>query len=183
MPRVTQFMNGRARNRNQRLLSSSPRCSVVYHGLTWPWSPISLQTPWFLYLGWWCGWCAFTKAPRPPCSHSSICWELLRSCDLELSTETHFLADFPLDWDKSVSCQDIWGGTENTLCSPDVTLNACSSLGTWRNLFCSGFWRAFDHWQDQHSLQEGVAETHFPFSPRGTNGLKTCLKMSPYLLY
>lgn len=35
---------------------------------------------------------------------------LLKSCNVELSTETYFLADFSWDWGKSVSCQDIWEG-------------------------------------------------------------------------
>lgn len=138
-------------------------CTMASPG---PWSPTSLLTLWSLYFGWWRDRCAFSKAPRPSCSHSFICWELLRSCDLELSPETRFLADFPLDWDKPVSCQHIWGGPENTLYSLDVTLCACSSLGTWRGLFCNGFWRALDHWQDQHSFSKKVWLKHtFLFHP------------------
>jgi len=52
---------------------------------------------------------------------------LLKRCDLELSTGTHLLTDFPFDKEKSVSCQDIWGDTDNTLSFSDVILSALLS--------------------------------------------------------
>lgn len=50
---------------------------------------------------------------------------LLRSCPLGLSAETYSPADFLLDWEKPVSCQDFWGGTETTVYCPDVILSVC----------------------------------------------------------
>lgn len=152
MPGVTEFMNGRARNRNQGLLSSSSRCSVPHHGLTLPVEPhlpsnpvisVIRVTRWSVCLPFQQ---EYAEASRHPCSPCSICWEPLGNCDLELSMETHFLAGFPLDREKTVSCQDIWGGTENTLYFPDVILSACLSHGTCRegcHWLCSGLWRSF----------------------------------------
>lgn len=70
---------------------------------------------------------SFNITERPLCVPLVTGLSLLKSCDLELSTETHLLTDFPFDREKSVSCQDIWGGTDNTLSFPDVILSACVS--------------------------------------------------------
>lgn len=47
---------------------------------------------------------------------------LLGSCPLGLSYSP---ADFLLDWEKPVSCQDFWRGTETTVHFPDATLSVC----------------------------------------------------------
>lgn len=118
----------RAWNRRQifRVQVQAAVC-FTHRGLLLPWEPhlqFSLRISVF----------GMMRSPVHPCDSERplsvptvTLLSLLRSCHPGLSAETHFLADFPLDWEKPVSCQDIWGGTENTLYFPDVILSACLS--------------------------------------------------------
>lgn len=146
-PRATDFMSGRARNLNQVFWVQGQ--GALYQTMASPclWSPVCFLTLWFLQLGWWVMCLPFWEVwERPLGLHAVTVLSPLRSCDLELSTEMHFLADFPVDWEKSVSCQDIWGGTENTLYSPDVILSVCLlhiELGEGCPWLCFGLWDGF----------------------------------------
>lgn len=51
----------------------------------------------------------------------------LRSCDPELATETHFLADFSLDWE-SLSLARTSGEAQKTLCTSPMSSPAPSCL-------------------------------------------------------
>lgn len=185
MSGAPEFTSARARNRHS-LWSSSPRCLLPHHGFILPKEPISILTLEFPLLAWW------DEVPLVPLSLPTVTFlSPLRSCDLGLSAETHFLADFPLDWEKPVSCQDIWGGTENTLYFPDVILSACLShmeLGEGCHWLLLSLWMAFPCCQDSacsFSCCPGrcASETGFECSPRGTQDLNACFRMYSQLLY
>lgn len=140
-------MNGRARSRNWGLRSSSSGCFAPPHGLTLPVEPHLHVYPVISVIRMLSGQHAFSssRSAQRPLSIILVLFCLLRmmrSCDLELSTETHFLAVFPLDWEKSCLLPGHLGRRWKTLCSSlmSSSVPACPmGLGEDCHWFCSGF--------------------------------------------
>lgn len=184
MLRVTQFMNGRARNRNQGLLSLSARCSIVYHGLTWSVEPHLPPNPVISVLRLMTWSVCFYQGLS---AFSQSLFYLLRTAEKLWSRAVDrdtFPGWFPPRLGQACLLPGHLGRPRKHSVLP--WCHSLCLLISWdlERLVLQWFLEGFRPLAGPTLfLQEGVAETHFPFSPRGTNGLKTCLKMSPYLLY
>lgn len=91
------------------------------------WKPSLPLEPRLSELGCWDVASLVPAAPqgRIPVSLRSPCWHCLEvalsGCQRRHIPQLIFL----LDWEKPVSCQDFWGGTETTVYFPDAILSVC----------------------------------------------------------
>lgn len=94
------------------------RCFVLHHGLSLPVEPHLHSNPTISVIRMMRGY-AFSSsrmAEGPFSILAIMVLSPLRSCDLELSTKTHFLADFSLDRE-SLSPARTSGEAQKTLCT------------------------------------------------------------------
>lgn len=125
------------------LLSSSSRYFVLYSGLILPGEPRLLSNI-MISVTRLMRWCVFSASRIAGTLHSISVFTVL-----SLLRDT-FPFRFSLSLGKSVPCQDIWGGTENTVLPWCHLQCLLVSYGTWTGLplTYTGWWDAFWPWTE-----------------------------------